>query len=445
MYLIFCFILAIVLSSSDGSYSSFVASIFILGIGSLYTFRVCKQHRKESLKLFSIVYCVYIILAYILSLNFQHGNFFYSGDSAKYISLYINSHSTYFDFDRLFLFYDTLEGKDILYHETLNYLCGYANIYLGGTTIYYMTLIQTLFGILSSLTLYQIMVKQYEKKAFEYTLVFSMCSYFLLYSCFIVRDIIIAYFFIEAIKIVLDKFKAINFLLLVLLIVLAMGVRFQSGLFLFLILALYVYKATEHSKIRNIAIPMFVVTMIVVVAAVFSSMFFEETIAGVSEHQEETIERQQQIGGLFNMFFKLPVGIREVVIMFFSQIAPFPPFSVLAEAKTTPQVINGLIVIMCEVFWYLIAYSLIVLLFSKYARRKFIQFDYLLLGAAASLILVLTVHPDIRRMIPVYPIIYLSYLKIKNSVPNSQMVKIKGSLVICYVALLMVYVAIKGI
>ena len=289
------------------------------------------------------------------------------------------------------------------------------------------------------------MVKQYEKKAFEYTLVFSMCSYFLLYSCFIVRDIIIAYFFIEAIKIVLDKFKAINFLLLVLLIVLAMGVRFQSGLFLFLILALYVYKATEHSKIRNIAIPMFVVTMIVVVAAVFSSMFFEETIAGVSEHQEETIERQQQIGGLFNMFFKLPVGIREVVIMFFSQIAPFPPFSVLAEAKTTPQVINGLIVIMCEVFWYLIAYSLIVLLFSKYARRKFIQFDYLLLGAAASLILVLTVHPDIRRMIPVYPIIYLSYLKIKNSVPNSQMVKIKGSLVICYVALLMVYVAIKGI
>ena len=374
----------------------------------------------------------------------MNGGSFYSGDSIKYINFYLNSKDVSFDFERLSMYYVASEGKDVLYHELLRVFCGFANLYLGGATVYYMTLIETLFGVLSSMTLYLILSEKYGKAAFKYTLLFSVFSYFLLYSCFIVRDIVIAYLFVEALRIVLGKFNFKNLGVLLLLIILSIGIRLQSGLFMTLYFVLYIYNAAKQTKYKVLANTIFIVVLAAAFIALSSSVIYEDSLTDLAEHQEETVERQQEIGGLFNMFFKLPFGIRQIAIMFFSQIAPFPPYGVLAEAHNFTEATIGLHVIICEIFWFLISYSLIICLFNKKTRFVLSNFDFFLLGVAAALLLLLTVHPDIRRMIPVYPIIYLSYIKIAETLPRSKMSRIKGGLIVSYIFLLLVYFSIKG-
>lgn len=148
--------------------------------------------------------------------------------------------------------------------------------------------------------------------------------------------------------------------------------------------------------------------------------------------------------GLFTMFYKLPNGIRQIAILFYSQMAPFPSFTVLLSVKTLPNLVMAITVIIYQLWWYFVFYTLIYYMITCGLLRNFSTKEKLLFIMAIIFIIANTSHPDIRRMMPVYPITYILYLKVKDSLASHFWIRsTRVVLSFCYVGLLLVYFIMK--
>lgn len=442
-YLLISFLFAILFAVLDGSYSSFAANVLIIVLGAISIQGVKKKWHQESYKLFAIVYVIYIAIGFVFSRSFLSGNFYYVLDSVTYLESYLNNYDCKLDLDRLIMYYTQSEGKDILYHELLHFYSSYGNTFLGGATVYYITLLQTLFGVLSSLTLYKILLDKFGKKAFQYTIGFSVCSFFLLYSSFVIRDIVIAYFFLVALRILLNDFRIRNVFLLFLLAIITTGIRLQSGLFYVVFIIIYIYIGLHNTRYKTFVSIMLIVGTLLFIMTMMSSIYYEETLEVLEKRQEGTAMRVAQNEGFYSYFLKLPVGIRQIALLFYSQLCPFPPYNYLFRASSFSQFVIGLTVVINTFYWVAISYSLISFLFIKKVVRQLTINEIALLAIAAIYIIALTAQPDIRRMIPVYPIIYLLYLKGTTLIPKKTVNNTRSMIYAVYVALLLVYVVIK--
>lgn len=436
-------ITALLLSVFDTSYSSFVANLFILVIGCFYASRVPDAYKKDAKKLLSIVYVIYISIAYIFSLSFLNGDYFYSGDSLEYLETFLNNKE--FSISIIGLIKTFAVTKDILYIEYLYFSSYLGNTIMGGATVYYMTLLQTFFGILSIITLYGMLVERFGQVAFKYTLLFSCFSILILYSNFVVRDIIITYFYIEACRIVLKPFKKSNVAVLLLLSLMTAGIRMLSGIFLLGFAIIYVYMALQNTKYKTAALSVLVLFGICFAVYILSSDFFKTELEGMNSRQEDTAERVAESGGLFNLFSKLPIGIRQVALLLYTQITPFPPYAFFLQAETLSHFLISVIVIVCEIYWFVVSYTFILSMYLKKTYRLFDTSELFLLGMTAIFLIANCAQPDIRRMMPMYPFIFLLYIKSCKSLPSRWVSKTKGRLCLTYFVLLGIYFIIKGV
>ena len=117
----------------------------------------------------------------------------------------------FFNGEDLYKCYFEFSDSNLLYNAYLNVMAVFANTKLDGMTVFGMTLLQTVWGILSSIVLFRILTRHIEvDKAFRYTLIFSLCSLFLFYSTVIIRDIIICFLYLCAFDIVDRKFSLLG-------------------------------------------------------------------------------------------------------------------------------------------------------------------------------------------------------------------------------------------
>lgn len=370
---------------------------------------------------------------------------FYVSDSVRYIESYLNNRDNSFKFEDVLSTLLVLGDADILYEFLLNKICYIANTYLDGATVFYMTLIQTLFGIMTMLVLYVILVPLYKVKAYKYVLTFSLCSLFLTYSCLIIRDIIIAYCFIEIFNIILnDDFKWHNVIWIILFIFLALGIRLQSGLFAILFLFFYVYLGLRNTSLKYVVVPLLIILGVIVLFKVFSTVLYQDSMDLISLRDEQTREMEEEVGGLYTFFYKFPPGIRQFFLFFYTQIVPFPPLNALGQTTTPLQYVVAIDVVVYEIYWFFISFTLFLGLFFKRAYEYCSGREIVLLIISFVYIILLTSHPDIRRMMPVYPMMYLIYLKIINHEGLRWTNKTHGQLILCYLGMLVFYFAIKG-
>ncbi|KUK56776.1 MAG: NADH dehydrogenase subunit 2, partial [Bacteroidetes bacterium 38_7] len=143
-------------------------------------------------------------------------------------------------------------------------------------------------------------------------------------------------------------------------------------------------------------------------------MVIEQSLEEISYYQEFSNERVNVSGGLSKYLINLPIGIKQIVLTLYSQFHPFPPFSPLLSASTFSQFYMSILVFIYSVWWAFIFFPLLIYLFFKGALKK-IKLEFRLLFIIALIfIMVNTAHIDVRRMMPVYPILYLIYLIIKK-------------------------------
>lgn len=405
------FVLIILLSVIDNSFSSalFLMMTYFVGIG--LTFSLPNRSRSRGRKVFDIVFFIYIIVAFIVSQSFSISDHFMVSDSSRYIESYINRISFYYvkqDFINCYLHFS---DSNILYNAYLNAMAMFVNTHLDGMTIYGMTLLQTLWGILSSIILYRILSRHFkEEKASYYTLVFALCSLFLFYSTIIIRDIIICFLYLCIFDVVDQKFSLTGLVKLIIFMILAWGVRLYSGLFLITFIAYYLYIRFRTSRLKYIAIILFVVGMVLVVRVLFTSFLMEQTTAELQGYEELSAERSA--GGIVSKLQTLPSGFSHFAIVLFTMIRPMPPFGIYWGVQTFSHIVMSSMFLIAGFFWFVVFYSLCYQLFLKKYFFKIPFEQVALLLICLMFMLANAFHPDIRRMLPVFPILFVQFTKI---------------------------------
>lgn len=411
MLIIVVFLCIIVLSILDASMGSLVLGCCLYIGGGVAVVITQRKNLKVSLRLYNIVFIIYAILAFIVSCSFSKTDNFIVSDPSRYLGYFIDATNVFWEKESIVRCYLEFSDQNALHNAYLNNIAVYANTSLGGITVYSLTLCHTIWGVLSSIVLFRILSRRFDaKKAFHLALVFGVCSLFMFYSTVIIRDIIICFFYLVAFDIVDQKFTLLGVTKLLLIIFIVWGIRLYSGLFLVVFLCYYFYKRLYNSAFRPIATFVFAIVLIITSGSILASDIVTQTMTEMQEYAELAAERSE--GGMVSKLQSLPPGISHLAIVFFMMIRPLPPFSVYIGVETLSHFLMSTMLLVAGFFWFVLFYSLCYQLFVKKHIFK-IPFDKIVLLVVCLVFMLANAsHPDIRRMLPVFPILYVQYAEI---------------------------------
>lgn len=444
MYIVVALIALLLVNVLDGSLATLVSSliVFVLCLWSSSRGKT-DEVRKSGKKVFGVVFPIYIISAYIFSLSFAKDGFFYVNDPQRYLWRFMNVNSwSWGKFrDSLYECYFQFNDSNALYNSTMDGLGYLGNSFLGGATVYYFTLIQTLFGILSAIEIYKIFINYFPpKESAKYAIVFALLSCFLMYSCVIIRDIVIAYFYILGFKVVLRESKGIDIFKLVLYFVIIMGIRLYTGLFFGVILMFWVYKLalSKKTSLKVLFIPIVLVAGLFIVSSFISQGIVEQTEEEMGQYDELSLER----GNLSNRLRTLPWGISHIALILFSQARP-DPYASLGIAQSFSNYYMSLDVVILSFFTFITFYGLLYFLLLRGGYNKLSSDDKILLWVSVLFLALNTSHIDIRRVMGVLPFLYLLYARFIKLYPKQTVWNVNFFMIGAYFILTLGYSILK--
>lgn len=405
MNIFIAFLVVLLLAVVDGTGSA-VMLMFTLLIGMQICMTLPKKQRRSGLDLLAKVFSIYASVAYIASLSFSSSEFFYVSDSMRYIESYINRTTFFYSQQDFFDCYFHFSDTNLLFNAYLNEMAIIMNNYFGGMTIYGMTLCLTIFGVLSSLVLYKIFIRHFEEKyAYHQVLLFSLCSHFFLYSTVIIRDVVICFLYLVAFDIIDRKFSIRGLLMLFVVVLLAWGVRLYSGVFLISFIWYYLYTNMSNGATRFIGNFLAILLGVIIVIAIIGSSLMEQTTEELDVYKE--LSQARSGGGIVARLMELPPGISHLCIVFYTMIRPLPPFSVFVGVESFSNFSIATLSFISGFFWFVCFYTYTFLAVFNHQLKRLYSNRLLLLGIVFLFLLANASHPDVRRMLPVFPIIYL--------------------------------------
>lgn len=430
---------------NNGIISSCVGCIIVLSL--CYIYAVSGSYNKKwTVRVLLASSTVYLVGAFIASMSFSTLRFFAVSDCGKYIIMASEMQSFSWSGDVIPVLEESflqLGDNNALYNLLVRYIGYFCNTYLDGISAFSLTLISVLFGILSSIALFKVLSEFFTSaKAYKYSLAFSCFSLFNFYSIVILRDISIAFMYLLCIGVIIKPFSLKGVVKLLIFMLITIGIRLYSGIFLVAFIFFYAYKGAKNTKFKYILLA--IVGVIGLAILYVSTDIINQTKEELELYEEFTTERTAQSGGLVNVFYRLPPIIKQLSLVLYSQITPFPSYLSLKNAHSFSDVYLGILIVIYEFWWYLVSFTLLYMLFLKKLILRTDHITKVLLLVVLVFIIANTSHPDIRRMMPVYPIIYFVYLQLKNEYGKVVGVKsIERNLIFVYFFLLLVYNVIK--
>ncbi len=415
MWYIIAFLSIIIVGVFDGHTSSFAAMLltFLLGFLSVYSIK-SQAGRTNGGKVFGIVFSVYVISAFIASRSFIDGQYFYVSDSMKYLATYsdVISWSWGDIFDHLSHTYLDFTDDNGLFNDSLAFWAYVGNHYFDGTSEFFMTLFLTMFGVLTSLEIFKFFSLYLDySKAAKYTWIFALLSLYHIYSIVIIRDIVIAYFYMLGLRKIIDKPRILDGFVLLLVVLVTMGIRLYTGLFFGTFIMFWFYKLIQDTKYANyriIVIPIIVVGVIFVGSALLSSVLMENVTDEVGGYDELYSEREA--GGAAASFRSLPVGVRQVVTLLFSQL-PLTTFHRFLISTSFSNYYLSILAFVFHIFGFVVFYGLMYYCFIKGLFKK-MNFNekWILIIMLVFVAITLSTHIDLRRCMEAYPVFFLLYI-----------------------------------
>lgn len=390
---------------------------------------------------------IYLASALICSACFSETEFFLASDPTRYITMVRSSKSYDLLFDEITNAYVLLKDNNGLYNSLLRLLgiiCN-ENGYTASSLL--ITLPQTLFGILSIQTVFRIFINHFTyKRALHYSFLFGICSLTLLYSCIIVRDIIIVFFFTVCLEVILKPFSMKGVVIIILMMALCIGIRLYSGCFISLFLVYYLLFGCKSTISKVIAYAFAIVAAVSIGGSVIVTELVEKTneeISGYSEWQGDIASSEE---GFSSKLRNLPNGINYLALSLYSQMNPFPPYSTFKDTDLKfNKMYMATLMMVPAIWWFFISYSLLWFLFFNRGYR-FLGKQYFFLFCIAWLLIIVSsaMHVDIRRLLPVYPIIFYLSMICSNFIFSRKHVKIvRRNLGVGYIILNIIYIVIK--
>lgn len=406
-----------------------------------------QKTKTERFFLGSIITLVYMLSAMITSTCFSELDYYLASDPIRYIALVHRSNSFSQILEELKRAYIEFGDNNGLYNSILRLvgiLCKYYGYKASSLLI---TLPQSLFGILTIQTLYRILnIKFSRYKSFKYALIYGICSLTLLYSGIIVRDIIIAFLFANCIEIVLKPFSVRGVFMLGIIMIICIGIRLFSGLFVSIFILYYVFFNVKTQFAKVLIYPIAIFAIIGVGGSAFADEMFTKTSDEIDSYSQWQNQTANTMDGFSGKLRKLPPGISNIALSLFSQMNPFPPYSTLQTPNLNPaQIYMSCLMTLSAVWWFFISYGLLwFFIIKKGYKRLGIRYNCLFAIAWLLIAVSSTMHVDIRRLIPVYPIIYFLFLYCINFLYSKKQVQdVYMKLGTCYLILNIIYLMMK--
>jgi len=291
----------------------------------------------------------------------------------------------------------------------------------------------SLFYLFKTLTLYFNL-----SKSVKYTIIFGVFSYLFYYSGFLLRDVFIALFYMIAIYLYHEnKFNYKTIIKFVLLALITYSFRNENGLFLFLFLFFYIFKSQSSLK-RN-----FLLTIIILFLIYMSSILFqvyENSIETFEIYNEFSNKRIDNLGSdsLITKLDKLPTGIKEISMIGFKLMYPFPFWDFFNFKIGDIIFIN---ISLAGIFsYYINGFIIITIIFFRKHFKIKKSLIYLII-IAYSLILLNLSNLDTRRIFYVYPILFIFFLVLSSQIKKKKY--INTFLIALYSILTIIYVLLK--
>jgi len=405
------------------AFEGIVAPIFLFIVmfifGLLLIILFSKDELLIKLKLFLFFFSSFLLYAlvnhYIL-INlypnlppFQFGVF--SDESVYYH--FSNLAMPYISGEKIFIdIFNVFEIHESVLHTIFSASIAYFSTIIDGeNTIIVQKILSPFLGGILSVILYATLKYQFTDRIFalKSTIVYVLFSAVFIYSTAIMRDIDIALLYMMFIYLFIQKNNFINFILLLLVAFSTIYIRVESGMVLFALILLY-----SHLYVRNVQNKSIKFIFYIFVGILFSIIILGmygriiEMIIHINDANTTRGIAQSSSGSISLLFNKLPFPLSAIVKVLFGQMQPFPFFLLI---ERPPEAISG-------IFWPFIFLMMIYAIIKKTIRIHIdVKVKYLLIVAIGILFL-MSSEPVARRMMSVYPIIYIVSLYTFYILPN---------------------------
>ncbi len=277
-------------------------------------------------------------------------------------------------------------------------------------------LLAPFFGGLFSVVLYSTIKHEFKNTtmSFNATMAYGLLSAIFMFSTPMLRDIDVALAYMVFFYLFLQKTSLLNILSM---LIIAFGTYFlrnESGIVLFALTILSLFFSVKELRNKGLRIIIYLVLFTLFLAFVYLSahiiLAINERFSGMSEGRSALIAAESAKSSLSKLFNNLPFGLSHSAKLIFGQIQPFP----LLNAINTPLfLIHG-------IFWPFIFTMMIYGIIYKQIREKInIKIKYLL-AIAISILFLMSAEPTTRRMLSVYPIIYMVSLYVFLTLPRNK-------------------------
>lgn len=445
------FILSILISFiiyfATGSFSTYIMAILSIVIGSFFSFLIDKNNRQKGLQLFYIVFSFYALFALFHYLGY-HNNYSFFTNEVKDEFYYFSLTQTYQHVSLSTIFNDCF--VDNVFYENQGYIfyissiSSLATLLFDGNHLLCQFLGTTLVGSLISILLFRLFIIYInQNKSYKYALIFSLCSVFSYYSIVLLRDIFIAFFYIWGFVIILNRFHYKGLLGLFILFFLIWLFRIEHGLFFIIFILYYIYNRFKKYKLFFLVGAIFII--------ILSSAFIFENFNIISssllryrEYSEAAVlSKDDSIGKIIWLW---PTPIKEIAQLLNSQLQPFPSWIDLKNANNFFDGMVSLLPILYGFFWYTIIFSLVKWIVFK---KKYKYFSQELITLSIIIVIFLfanTFNMNIRRIMCVYPFIFLLYVIIQEKALSKIDKKNTFSYSsITYILLILIYLIVKHV
>jgi hypothetical protein len=444
-YISLAFFALVITNLLDFNESTMVFSTVAFGLCAFISMRGEKSQEKVGcVKVFGIVFAIYIISTFIVSRSFINNRLFYGYDPANDLILFNVtdwSWSEYwFQLGWSYLDFGDTNG---LYYENMKGLGYIANAYLGGSSVFSLSIPFTLFGVLTSIMIYKIFIIFFKPNiAANYTVLFSILSCTHLYSCLVIRDIMITFFFLWGFLILLRPIKLSSIFPLLLCFIILIGLRLYSGLYFVVFIMIWAYNLITKSKFARyklLFVPGAIIAVALVSSSMLSSTLLDQTTKEIYDYQDYSSGR----GNLSVALQRLPPVISQVALLFLGH-TNVDLFQFWTTASNFSNFYIGLLYILFSIFTFVIFFGSFYYLFAKNQFNSLSGYFKVLLLVVLSYMAVSTAQFDIRRVMWVHPFLFLLFILSSNKFSSRMQTKVNISLIFTFLVLVIIYSIVRS-
>lgn len=433
----------------SGSFSAASFLVFTLFFGSSVILLTCKDKQD-----FSFVMRVYLIAFSVIAIetllqwlgNDANMTTFADDDNDQYkfwtASLRgVSVSSPFILFKECII--DNIYYENGGYYYYIQLIAYISSHYFDGNHLMTQMLGSSVFGMLSSVFVFYLLRNYLTKeKAYKYSLVYVLLTPMLPDCLMIHRDPIISFFYLILIYLWLCKrFGILNFAFQIAIILVLINFRLQHGLFAITFLMLSILG--QKSRTKWVYIGVFA-AMFVLYGIAFAD-YIMMTVADTFIYYDNFTNEQLDVinSGLGRYVYMLPSPVKEIAQVFFLQLQ-FPSWDGIIKATNFYEGVIGFHKFIIKILWFYV-FSFIIVSIIKKGFKK-IPSHLIIAGIISLAFLFLnSSHLDLRRVICMYPIIFIIYVYYKEYVCSYKMTKsFIMNYSIFYSTLCLVYFVLSG-